>query len=178
MPGKPVVIPTWKLQIKVTPLLVVNYDQQLYPADHLDIVPPGYFRDIEFGVRVNNRDLVRYNLDLESKTHEFEFEDLESGLEIKISARGFARKKALTDSGYDISDVIALELWVENLCVDDVLETPGRYWTDSGQVNMGAKIMGWDGYQILSIQTPIWSWLMQHKQLVMQPIKKQFSQKN
>ena len=178
MLGKPVVIPTWKLQIKATPLLVVNYEQQLYPADYPNIVPQGYFENIEFIISVNNQVMAKYNLDYEYKLHEFEFEDLESSLEIKISARGFARKKAHNNLGQLLTDVIGLDVWVENLSVDDILETPGRYITDSGQINMGAKIMGMDGYQILPIQTPIWTWLMQHRQLVMQPIVKQYSQNN
>jgi hypothetical protein len=178
MPGKPIVIPTWKLQIKATPLLIINYEQQLYPADHPHLVPSGYFEDIKFGISVNDQVLINYHLDYESKMHEFEFEDLESVLQIKISASGFARKKAHTSSGQIMTDVIGLDIWIENLCVDDVLETPGRYINDSGQIIVGAKIMGIDGHQILTIQTPIWTWLMQHRQLVMQPITKQYSQNN
>ena len=178
MPGKPVVIPTWLLQIKVTPLLIVNYEQQLNAADHTDIVPGGYFENIDFAISMNRQDLVKYHVTLESQCHEFELEDSESTLEIKITARGFARRKAHNSGGQIITDAIGLDIWVEHLCADDILEMPGRYITDSGDIKMGAKIMGIDGYQILHVQTPIWTWLMQHRQLIRQPIVKQCAQNN
>ena len=167
--GKKIVTPTWKLKVGITPFISVNHDN-IFSAD-------AYYAKFSHGmlpadclqVDIIYDDILLESLNcLDNQAKETTLALVDDQiitshiLKFKLSGKTDGHTYH-NESNNDVSWLLRLDLYIEDLCICGLLLDHKSTNDFSSEFYMGENRT-----HTLQIQTPIYRWLLQHDDYILQ----------
>jgi hypothetical protein len=92
-------------------------------------------------------------------------------LEFRLSGKSNDHHCVFGMEQHNVSMCVQVNFWIENLPMETVMYTHGQYYdSEQKQLQSGCALMGNNGKQILTITTPIYSWLLDNSEYIMDDV--------
>ena len=160
LPGKIDTPNFWNLRVTVDPIVVVTQESDYY----IDSPSLYHYNDsIDISIKFGSQSICTISDLKKSTTVEHDLVDnitpLRQNLVIEMSGKNEQQQVA---PNHHLA--VKLSLHVENLCIDRLFTEIGCYFVNYNSTTiLGSTIMGNNGFQTLEIYTPIYVWLLQHR---------------
>jgi len=169
--GKKIVIPTWELTVGVTPMIGIA--GSIFSAEtHYSQFVPGMHAadDLQFDIVYDNtviNSLRFLNNQPQITTHTLvdDHTNTNHTLQFVLSGKNDSHSYHTNDGG-DVSWILKIDLYIENLSMTDVVDEQLDCLPDAM-----TSYMGENGTKTLKIQTPIYRWLLTHDNTILMPYR-------
>ena len=164
--GKIQQIPKWNLKLIMTPNFTSGWEKTheipatYLPFDHfeIDII---YDQICLFTHRFSDGAPVIFNACLDDNQRT-------TGHELCIHLRGADIDNNFVVQGKTITLGIELDMYIEDIDLTWYLNNYDCFFTQSGQCKKGTKFMSENGRLLVNIQTPIYPWLFENEQHIVE----------
>jgi len=149
--NKPIFIPKWNLKILISPGMMI--DNKWSPGAQIDM------SSWALNIELDQQCIATIN------NWESTVEISKHLVDDKVNHQHLLEFK-LQGTGNIEHQMIHIRILVEDVDISAVLEHQGVYTLDNTEVKTGSEFMGEAGIQQLSFTTPIYKWLLDHKEII------------
>ena len=165
----------WQLQIEIAPMVVIDMIPDFADVAYMQFqkaLRP--FTDFVFEIKYDDRCLYHTRFQELSKDNIIVYlpdNPAVHTLEFRLSGKSNDHHCVFGTEQHNVSMCVQVNFWIENLPMETVMYTHGQYYDpEQKQLQSGCALMGNNGKQILTITTPIYSWLLNNSEHIMDDV--------